>query len=102
MRMEFTTRKDGPERLVAEGRLVFGEGHDAGPLRGMAIHGFALWRSAEGDVFVTVPARAYGDGGGHRYFDMVRANNAGAMREFKQWVLDSYNGAIADGAEEVG
>ena len=92
MRMEFKTRDDGPARLVAEGVLVFGD--DAGPLSGMSLHGFSLWRSADGETFVTVPSR----GGAGRFSDIVRSTattDAGRTRQFKQWVLDAWNAAEA-------
>ena len=86
MRMEFKTRDDGPARLVAEGVLVFGD--DAGPLSGMSLHGFSLWRSADGET----------RGGAGRFSDIVRSTattDAGRTRQFKQWVLDAWNAAEA-------
>ena len=39
----------------------------------MKLVGFSLWRSAEGEVYVTVPSRSFGAGGERRFFDFVRA-----------------------------
>ena len=65
MRVVFVERSNGPERLVFEA--------EAGPLAGMKLVGFSLWRSAEGEVFVSLPARPFGAGGERRYFDLLRS-----------------------------
>ncbi len=59
MRVQFVERENGPERLVCEAEIVFEE---EGPLAGMKLVGFSLWRSPDGDVFVTFPSRAFGAG----------------------------------------
>jgi len=58
--VQFVQRENAPERLVCEAELIF-DG-DMGPLAGMKLVGFCLWRSAEGEVFVTFPSRAFGVG----------------------------------------
>ena len=50
MRVQFVAKENGPERLVCDAEIVFGE--DAGPLSGMKLVGFSLWRTADGDVYV--------------------------------------------------
>ena len=45
---------------------------------GLKLVGFSLWRSAEGEIYVTFPSRAFGAGQERRYFDYLRAVDAGA------------------------
>jgi len=59
MKVQFVQRENGPERLVCEAEVVFDEG---GPLTGMKLVGFSLWRSPDGEVYVTFPSRAFGAG----------------------------------------
>lgn len=47
MRVQFVQKDSGPERLVCDAEIVFDE---AGPLEGMKLVGFSLWRTADGDV----------------------------------------------------
>ena len=65
----FVARENGPERLVTEAEIHFEEG----PLAGTRLVGFSLWRSAEGEIYVTFPSRAFGAGTERRYFDYLRA-----------------------------
>ena len=62
MRVQFVNRENGPERLVCEAEVVF----DEEPLAGMKLIGFSLWRSPEGEVYVTFPSRAFGAGSERR------------------------------------
>lgn len=57
MRVQFIDKQNGPERLVCEAEIVFG---DEGPLAGMKLVGFSVWRTAEGELSVTFPSRAFG------------------------------------------
>ena len=41
MRVQFVERENGPERLVCEAEVFF----DDGPLAGMKLVGFSLWRA---------------------------------------------------------
>lgn len=90
-RVEFHERPNGPERLVADAALVF----TGGILDGLRLEGFALWRSAEDEVYVTVPSRPCGMGGERRYFDYVRGDS-GAVKRLRQWVLGEYRDATAE------
>lgn len=74
MKVVFVQRENGPERLVAEAELHFEEPG----LAGLKLVGFSLWRSPEGEVYVTFPSRAFGAGGERRYFDYLRAVNGTA------------------------
>ena len=58
MQVQFVARENGPERLVTEAEILF----EDGPLAGTKLVGFSLWRSPEGEVYVTFPSRAFGAG----------------------------------------
>lgn len=95
MRVDFVSRDNGPERMVCEAEIVFGP--DAGPLSGLKLVGFTLWRSMEAEVFVTFPSRAFGAGSDRRYFDFLRAEDGGIgpSKALKLWILDQYNALTA-------
>jgi hypothetical protein len=50
----------------------------AGVLAGLKLVGFSLWRSPEGETYVTFPSRAFGAGQERRFFDYLRSANGGA------------------------
>ena len=89
MRVQFVERQNGPERLLCEGEIVFDE---EGPLSGMKLVGFSVWRGQEGDVFVSFPARAFGTGGERRFFDYLRPvePGSGESKRVKEWILDEW------------
>lgn len=89
MRVQFVEKENGPERLVCEAEIIFDED---GPLAGMKLVGFSLWRSPDGEVFVTFPSRAFGAGSERRYFDYLRSTEgtAGEAKRVKGWILDTY------------
>lgn len=89
MRMEFTSRSGGPERLVCDAELVFDE---AGPLEGMKLVGFTVWRSAEGELYVTFPSRSWGAGGERRFYDHLRSVEASpeTVARVKGWILEQW------------
>ncbi|MGE0456062.1 MAG: hypothetical protein AB7O37_21765 [Vicinamibacteria bacterium] len=88
MRVQFVEKENGPERLVCEAELVF----DEGPLSGMKLVGFSLWRGTDGEVYVTFPSRAFGAGSERRYFDFLRSvdGTLAESRRVKAWVLEEY------------
>ncbi len=90
MRIVFVEREHGPERLVCEAEVLF-EDSD-GPLANMKLVGFSLWRSAEGEVYVTFPSRAFGSGCERRFFDFLRAQDGTAanIKRVKGWILGAY------------
>jgi hypothetical protein len=90
MRVVFVERDNAPERLVCEAEIVFEA--DAGPLAGMKLVGFSLWRSPEGEVYVTFPSRAFGTGSERRFFDFLRSveGTAADARRVKEWILDEF------------
>ena len=93
MQVQFTQREGGPERLVSEAEVVFGD--ECGPLAGMKLVGFSLWRGADGEVYVTFPSRAFGAGSERRFFDYLRTAEGGGgdVRTVKAWILDEYRSA---------
>jgi hypothetical protein len=89
MRVQFVSRDNVPERLVCEAELVFDED---GPLKGMKLVGFSLWRDVEGELYVTFPSRPFGAGSERRYFDYLRSADGagGETRRLKAWILEEY------------
>jgi hypothetical protein len=89
MRVNFVVRESAPERLVCEAEIVFDEG---GELAGMKLVGFSLWRSPEGEVYITFPSRAFGTGNDRRFFDFLRSveGNGSDTKRIKAWILDAY------------
>jgi hypothetical protein len=90
MRVEFLDRQGGPERVVCEAEVVFDEGE--GPLVGMKLVGFTLWRGADGEVYVTFPSRAFGSGTERKFFDYLRSceGRSEEVRRVKGWILEAY------------
>jgi hypothetical protein len=100
MRVKFVARENGPERLVSEAEVIFEEG----PLAGSKLVGFSLWKSPEGEVYVTFPSRAFGAGSERRYFDYLRSTDGtlDVVKRVKAWIVDEYRkwaGASADDAD---
>ena len=91
MQVQFVARENGPERLVTEAEVHF----DDGPLAGTKLVGFCLWRSPEGEIYVTFPSRAFGAGSERRYFDYLRAVDASGetVKRVKAWILEEYRKA---------
>jgi hypothetical protein len=90
MRVQFVHKGNGPERLVCEAEMVFDED---GPLAGMKLVGFSIWRSPGGEVFVTFPSRAFGAGSDRKFFDFLRpveGPSADLVRRVKGWILEQY------------
>jgi hypothetical protein len=94
MRVQFVDKQNGPERLVCEAELVFDE---EGPLAGMKLVGFSLWRSPEGEVYVTFPSRAFGAGNDRRYFDYLRSADGvpDVVKRVKAWILEEFRATKA-------
>ena len=86
--VQFIPRENGPERLVTEAEIHF----EDGPLAGMRLVGFSIWRSTEGELYVTFPSRAFGAGTERKYFDYLRAvdGSAETVKTVKAWILDEY------------
>ena len=97
MRVQFMNRQGGPENLVCDAELVF---DSEGPLAGMKLVGFALWRNAEGEVNVTFPARAFASSGERRFFDYLRAADPGSgdHKRVKEWILEEFRASRRNAA----
>lgn len=93
MRVQFVHKDNGPERLVCDAEIVFEA--EAGPLAGMKLVGFSLWRGADGEVYVTFPSRAFGAGTERKYYDYLRSleNNLADTRRVKAWILEEFRTA---------
>jgi len=88
MKVQFVARENGPERLVTEAEIHFEEG----PLEGTRLVGFCLWRSPEGEVYVTFPSRAFGAGNERRFFDYLRSvdGTLEVVKNVKAWIVGEY------------
>jgi hypothetical protein len=86
MQVQFVSKHNGPERLVCDAEVLFDE---PGPLYGTKLVGFALWRSTDGEIYVTFPSRAFGASGDRKYFDYLRSIDGAseAVRNVKEWIL---------------
>lgn len=93
MRVQFVEKVNGPERLVCDAEVLF----DEDPLSGMKLVGFSLWRSADGDVYVTFPSRAFGAGTERKYFDYLRSAEglSAEVKRVKDWILGEYRASRA-------
>ncbi|HKC12341.1 MAG TPA: hypothetical protein VKI41_09935 [Vicinamibacteria bacterium] len=96
VQVHFVARENGPERLVTEAEIHFEEG----PLAGARLVGFCLWRSTEGEIYVTFPSRAFGASTERRYFDYLRAidSDPETVKRIKAWILDEYRKAGEEAA----
>ena len=92
MQVQFVPRENGPERLVTEAEIHFEEGE----LAGMRLVGFSLWRSPEGEVYVTFPSRAFGAGNERRYFDYLRSaeGTAADVKKVKAWIMEEFRSSF--------
>jgi hypothetical protein len=86
----FVQRENGPERLVCEAELVFED--PGGVLDGLKLVGFSLWKSPEGEVYATLPSRAFGAGSERRFFDFLRSQDGTAepVRKLKAFITDAF------------
>jgi hypothetical protein len=93
MRVQFVEKVNGPERLVCDAEVLF----DEDPLLGMKLVGFSLWRSTDGDVYVTFPSRAFGAGTERKYFDYLRSAEglSAEVKRVKDWILGEYRASRA-------
>jgi len=93
MRVQFVEKVNGPERFVCDAEILF----DEDPLSGMKLVGFSLWRSTDGDVYVTFPSRAFGAGTERKYFDYLRSAEglSAEVKRVKDWILGEYRASRA-------
>jgi DNA-binding cell septation regulator SpoVG len=95
--LKFIRREARPERLVVEVEIVFGE--SAGILSGMKLTGLGIWRSDEGRLFVTLPARA---GKAGRYVDYLRpvVDGTRTTKAFKEEILRHWEASQGEGESD--
>jgi hypothetical protein len=88
VKVRFRPPKRGPGRLLSEAEVHFEEG----PLAGMRLLGFGVWRSDEGVVYVTFPARVTAERGVRRYLDYLRSadDSPDVARRLKAWIVNEY------------
>jgi hypothetical protein len=93
MRVQFVQKENQPEKLVCEAEVLFEED---GPLTGMKLVGFSLWRAPDGEVYVTFPSRAIGSGNERRYFDFLRSaeGTPTESKKVKAWILDEFRASF--------
>ena len=96
MRVQFVEKLNGPERLVCDAEILF----DEDPLTGMKLVGFSLWRSPEGELYVTFPSRSSGSGTERRFFDYLRSTEANVLdsKRVKAWILDEFRASKQNAA----
>jgi len=87
MRVQFIQHQNSPERLICDAEVILSE-----ELENMKLVGFSLWRSADGEVYVTFPSRAFGLGNERRYFDYLRSTEglSADVKRVKDWILTAY------------
>jgi hypothetical protein len=90
MRIEFIDRENGPKSLVGEAEILFDSEDNL--LAGLRLVGFSLWRNESGETIVTMPSRSWGDPGGRKFFDLLRAGDGGveALRRLKSAIRDQH------------
>lgn len=90
MRIEFIDRENGPKNLICEAEILFES--DDSLLAGLRLVGFSLWRSESGETSVTMPSRSWGEAGGRKFYDLLRAGDGGveASRRLKAAISDQH------------
>src|SRR6266850_4904359 len=81
------------ERQTPVGKLADAELHfNGGPLDGLKLIGFAVWRRRDGNGFsVTFPARQFTVHGERRNFALLRAiDDPNSQNRIRRLVLDAY------------
>jgi len=97
IKVNFVAKENAPDRLVCEAEIVF----DEGPLAGLKLVSFSLWRGPAGELYATVPSRAFGAGSERRYFDYVRSvdGKGEPVKRLKTWIIDQYHAAEGSAAD---
>jgi hypothetical protein len=93
MRVHFVERPfRGLERLICDAEIVFEE---PGPLWNTKLVGFSLWRSNDGDIYVTFPSRVFGVGPERHFYDYLRSadGNMANIKNVKSWIIAEYRRA---------
>lgn len=81
--------KGNPPDKLAEAEIHFTDG----PLTGLKLMGFAIWRSRNGGTArnVTFPSRSYAINGERRSFSLLRpVNEVTAQDRLRELILEAY------------
>jgi hypothetical protein len=94
-RFVFVPRQHGPENLIVDAELHFGH-EDGDDLAGLRLIGFAIWDSPEGELYVTFPSRAFGEGPERKYQSLLKAitSDAAPVRDLKRAILTAYHAYV--------
>ena len=86
------TDADQPEGKLADAELHF----TAGPLKGLKLVGFTVWRRRNGGQNVTFPARQYSADGQWRSFALLRdISGQDGSRALRDRIVEAYGAAVA-------
>lgn len=88
MQIHFRPPKHGHPGLISEAEIHF----EKGPLVGMRLVGFSVWRTAEGQLYVTFPSRTKGVGAERRHVEYLRSvgSDPETVRRVKAWIRGEY------------
>ena len=83
--------KESPPEKLADAEVIFEA--DAGPLSGLKLIGFAIWKRRDGGKNVTFPARQYSVNGARRSFMFLRPSteDRSAQDAIRECILDAYS-----------
>ena len=94
MKATFTKSTGGPQNKLADAVLTF----DDPDMKGCCVHGFGIWKTSEGEIFASPPAREYEANGEKRRFNLFRAvdnDDKNAMKALKAAIVEQYNATQA-------
>ena len=83
-------RNNAPSNMLAEAEIIF---DTVGELGGLKLVGFSIWEKKDGEMFVTLPSRAFGTGSERRYFDFLRSTRDRHIEdtaEIKRRILEAF------------
>ena len=89
MQARFTKSTSGPANKLADAVITF----DDEAAAGCEFHGYAVWKTKEGEVFVSPPSREFESNGEKRRFNLVRAaadDDKDAVKAFKERILEAW------------
>jgi hypothetical protein len=87
-KIEFAFSSGKPENMVCEAEVHLTDG----PLAGLKIVGFSIYRDVKGELYVTLPARAFGAGMDRRYFDYIRSSDGdhSKVQKVKELIIKAF------------
>jgi hypothetical protein len=77
-----------PSHMLAEATIVW----DSGPLAGLMLRGFGIWRTKDGDISITPPSRTYmKDGKTHYYWHLTSVDpDTDALHTLRRQMVEAY------------